>query len=721
MSKKLFTLAVAYFIIFSTLAQTKLLTLDDAFLKYRTTLSPWKLAQLQWIKGTEQFSFIDTTGGTEKLMRGNTSSDKNEALLTLSELNEVIKSNSQDTVAKFPSITWTDAVHFKFTNAGKVFVYDTGTKSLGVVSAPNLGAGAEHEDTDPNSGAIAYTIGNNLYVWFANERLVVTSDSDKNIINGHSVHRDEFGITKGTYWSPSGNLLAFYRMDQTMVTDYPVIDFTKQPAQANLIKYPMAGGKSHQVTLWIYDRIRKVKWQVKTTGDPEQYLTNIAWSPDDKQIYIAVLNRDQNHLQLNCYDAANGNFIKTLFEEHDAKYVHPKNPVLFIKNKPDQFLWLSQRDGYNHIYWYDITGKMKKQITKGNFVVTEIKGFDAKGEKVFFMSTAVSPLNRDLYSYNFKSGRTFKLTEANGVHTVTLNDAGTFFIDDYQSTVSPREVLIADAIMERKNRYLLISPNPLKDYKLGMMKLFTIKASDGTDLYCRQYWPVDFDSTKKYPVIVYQYNGPNVQLITNSWNGGASDLWFQYLAERGYCVFTVDGRGSANRGANFEQAIFRQLGKIELQDQLAGVDYLKTLPYINQQQMGIMGWSYGGFMTTSMMLKYPGIFKAAVAGGPVIDWSYYEIMYTERYMDTPQTNKEGYDENNLTRFADNLRGKLMLIHGTSDDVVVWQHSINFLKACIDKGKQVDYFVYPGHLHNVRGKDRVHLFQKITDYFDANLK
>ena len=394
--------------------------------------------------------------------------------------------------------------------------------------------------------------------------------------------------------------------------------------------------------------------------------------------------------------------------------------MLFVTGNDKQFVWQSERDGFNHLYLYDIDGKLKKQLTKGPFVVTDVLGFDKKGEKIFFISTETGALNRDLYSYHLKANRKLKLTDANGTHRITMNDNYTYFIDDFTSTVSPREILVSDAEKGNKTQYLLIAPNPLKDYYTTPVKLFTIKAADGTDLHCRQFNPIPFDSTKKYPVIVYQYNGPNVQLIFNSWNGGG-DYWFQYMADNGYVVFSVDGRGSANRGLAFEQATFRQLGTIELQDQMAGVAYLKSLPYVDANRMGIYGWSYGGFMTTYMMLQNPDVFKAAVAGGPVIDWSFYEVMYTERYMDTPQNNKAGYDANNLTKQVDKLKGHLMLIHGTSDDVVVWQHSINFVKACVDAGKQVDYFMYPGHLHNVTGKDRPHLFQKITDYFNQHLK
>jgi dipeptidyl-peptidase-4 len=259
----------------------------------------------------------------------------------------------------------------------------------------------------------------------------------------------------------------------------------------------------------------------------------------------------------------------------------------------------------------------------------------------------------------------------------------------------------------------------MKDYKLGKLSIFKLKSEVGDDLYCRMIKPVDFDSTKKYPVLVYLYNGPGVQLINNTWNG-AGDMWLQYMAEHGFVVFTIDGRGSDNRGLAFEQATFRHLGQVEMKDQMVGVNYLKSLKYVDDSRMGLMGWSYGGFMTTSIMTTYPDVFKVAVAGGPVIDWSYYEVMYTERYMDTPKENPDGYKETSLLDKVDKLKGKLMLIHGTQDNVVVWQHSLMFLKTAVDKGKQIDYFVYPGHEHNVIGKDRVHLFDKISEYFISNI-
>ena len=574
-------------------------------------------------------------------------------------------------------------------------------------------------DVADKTSYVAFTEKNNLFVFDGKEKLIVTNDADENIVNGQIVYRDEFGIKKGTYWSPTGNLLAFYRMDQTMVTDYPIIDWTTRPASNHMIKYPMAGDKSHEVTVGVYN-VNTGKTVFLKTGEPkDQYLTNIAWSVDEQHIYLAVLNREQNQLKLNSYNVASGLFEKTLIEEKDEKYIQPMNPLVFVPKHPDQFIWQSERDGFNHLYLYNTSGKLIKQLTKGNWAVTKLEGFDSKGEKIIYTATAESPITRNAYRVDLKKGISTRITFGEGTHTIQLNMNGNYLIDDFQSTVVPRETAVYSS-KGKKINVLKLSENPLKDFQLGALSIFKLKSAAGDDLYCRLYKPVGFDSTKKYPTIVYVYGGPGAQMINNTWNGGANDLWFQYMAERGFVVFTLDNRGSENRGQAFEQAVFQHLGKVEMEDQLVGVNYLKSLTYVDVNRMGLMGWSYGGFMTTTILTQHPNIFKAAVAGGPVIDWTYYEVMYTERYMDTPETNSEGYKEANLLNHVDNLQGKLLLIHGSSDPVVVWQHSMQFLKACIDKGKQVDYFVYPQHEHNVIGKDRVHLFQKITDYFLQNL-
>ena len=703
-----------------TMAQTKLLTMEDAIIKQKTTLAPAKLKQLMWVKGTNTFSYVDTKDSNDLLMIGNAESGKQppQTAATLMQLNDALKTLNYNSFKIFPQILWKNENQFTFETEKKLLAYDLKSKIISVESTRYFGDKAENMDVANKTNYVAFTLKNNLFIYDGKENLIVTNDANENIVNGKSVHREEFGIVKGTFWSPNGGLLAFYRMDQTMVADYPIIDWTTRPAKNNTIKYPMAGDTSHEVTVGIYN-VGTGKTIFLKTGEPkDQYLTNIAWSVNEQTIYIAVLNRDQNDLKLNSYNVATGLFEKTLFEEKDDKYVQPLHPMVFVPKHPDQFIWQSKCDGYNHLYLYDVKGNLIKQLTKGNWGVTDFAGFDEKGTKIFYSSTAESPITRNFYSLDLKKGISAKITSGDGTHTATLNSKGNYIIDNFQSITVPREIAVYST-KGKKIQILKQSENPLKDYKLGQMSIFKLKNENGDDLYCRMFKPVDFDSTKKYPAIVYLYGGPNIQLVNNTWNG-AGDMWLQYMAERGFIVFTLDSRGSDNRGKYFEQATFQHLGTVEMRDQLVGINYLKNLKYVAADRMGLMGWSFGGFMTTSIMTRYPDLFKAAVAGGPVIDWSYYEVMYTERYMDTPLTNPKGYAEANVLNYVDNLKGKLMLIHGTADNVVVSQHSLMFLKACVDKGKQVDYFVYPGHEHNVLGKDRVHLFNKITDYFLQNL-
>ncbi len=729
------TLILASLVLFIqvAVAQTKLLTMEEAIIKQKTTLAPARLKQLMWVKGTDKYSFVDKKENEDVLIIGNAENNKQETVATLKELNDALVKAGLKPLEAFPAMQWNNADQFTFETEKTLIGYVYKAKLISREANRDFGADAEHVDVAKVSNYVAYTIKNNLYVYDFKNKIPVTNDADSNIVNGQSVHRDEFGISKGTYWSPKGDMLAFYRMDQRMVTDYPIIDWTVRPAKVHEIKYPMAGDKSHEVTVGVYNMTKHTTVFLKTGEPKEQYLTNIAWSPDEQHIFIQVLNRDQNEMKLNSYSATTGDFERTFYTQKNDKYVHPMHPIVFLPNKNDEFVLQSEQDsfdqkvGYNHLTYFKFEAVpvhykdlliQNKTNGDGKWAITDFAGFDDKGENLYFSSTAESGITRNFYSMNMKDYKITRLTQGDGTHTVMLSDNKKYFIDNFQSTTVPREISIYDT-KGKKLQTLKQAENPLKDYKLGQLSLFKLKSDSGDDLFCRMFKPVDFDSTKKYPVIVYLYNGPGVQLINNTWNGGG-DMWLQYMAERGYVVFTLDGRGSANRGLAFEQATFRQLGTVEMEDQMVGINYLQSRPWVDSKRMGIMGWSFGGFMTTSIMTRYPAIFKVAVAGGPVIDWSYYEVMYTERYMDTPQTNPDGYKQANVMNHIDNLKGKLLVIHGAQDNVVVWQNSMMFIKACVDKGKQVDYYVYPGHEHNVLGKDRVHLFNKISDYFMQNL-
>jgi len=576
-------------------------------------------------------------------------------------------------------------------------------------------------DFCPTNQSIAFTKGNNLYIRNAtSEPFVVAEDKNESIVYGQAVHRNEFGINKGTFWSPEGNYLAFYRMDESKVGDYPLVDISAREAKLKSIKYPMAGMTSHEVTLGIYNLNTGEIIYLNTGESKDHYLTNISWDPDNRHIYIAELNRDQNHLQLNRYDILTGEKTATLFEEKNEKYVEPQHPLLFLQTQPDKFIWQSRRDGYNHLYLYNTKGELLKQLTSGAFEVDRILGLDKKEQHLFYSANEGNPIEFQTFKLNLKSGKKQQLTQESGVHSTSLNKSRTQLLDRYSNVDTPLNI---DLISSERGAItnLQKANNPYSGYHIPEVTLGSIKADDGeTDLYYRLLKPVDFDPEKKYPVVIYVYGGPHSQGVKNNWMGSTRG-WEIYMAQKGYVIFTLDNRGTSNRGLEFEQSIFRRLGIVETADQIRGVEFLKSLPYIDADRIGVHGWSYGGFMTTNLMLRHPEIFKVGVAGGPVIDWKYYEIMYGERYMDSPQNNPEGYEETNMNNLAGNLKGRFLLIHGDEDPTVVMQHSLSFLKACISAKTYPDFFVYPGHGHNMMGPDRIHLHEKITRYFEDYLK
>jgi len=713
-NKRINVLMLLILLIGSIHSQNKLLTIQDAVLKGRSSLAPKRLLNMTFVPESKLMAYTDKN----EIHFLNIESGAEVSTLSTSDVNAVLGKNKVDSIIFFEGLRFKNANQFYFISKKVEYIYHINKKSVEKSNRKSSENAYEDLEEFKEGEKFAYTKNNNVFVNVNGEDKQVTNDGSYEIVNGKSVHRDEFGIHKGLYWSTEGNALAYYRMDQKDVTDYPIIDWSTYPAQNKNIKYPMAGNKSHYVTLHVYNLKSGSSIQIKTEGPNEQYLTNVSWSLDEKKIYIAIVNREQNHYKLNEYDANTGDFVKTLFEEKDEKYVEPLNPMLFVKNNPKQFIWQSRSDGYNHLYLYNVDGSQVKQLTKGTWEVKSVLGFDEKGEILFFHANEQSPVNQDVYAVNLKSGKMNRITQGNGFHIGLLSKGGDFVIDNFTSSNIPREYSIIQC-KTGKVSSIFKAENPIKDYQTGEWKLFSIKNNEGTDLYCRIFKPVNFDSTKKYPVLVYLYNGPHSQMVTNTWMAGG-ELWYQYMAQKGFIVFTLDGRGTSYRGKAFEQAIHRQLGTLEMEDQLKGIDYLKSLPYVDATRLGVHGWSYGGFMTTSLMSRNPGVFKVGVCGGPVIDWSYYEIMYGERYMDMPQENKEGYDKNNLLNYVDKLKGKLLMIHGAQDNVVVWQHSILYQKKAVEKGVQLDYYVYPGHEHNVLGKDRAHLMEKVTNYFIDNL-
>ena len=586
-------------------------------------------------------------------------------------------------------------------------------------------------DWNAQSRAVAFVKGDNLYVCNAQgTHKQLTKDGSRDIVYGQSVHRDEFGIYKGTFWSNDGQKLAFYRMDQSMVADYPLVDIDTRIATETPIRYPMAGEKSHLVTVGIYD-LKTDKTVYLNTGDPtDRYFTNIAWSPDGKLIYLIELNRAQNHYSLDAYDATTGNKTATLYTESSDKYVHPMHAITFLPWDNSRFILQSEKDGYNHLYLFDTSGKQIKQLTTGKWIVVDLMGFNAKTKEAIILSTEASPIQNNLYAVNLQTGARRLLdngkgchantTGEGGSHKIALSSSGQWILDSYTEPTVPRNIDIVNVASAKATRYFT-ADNPWKGYTVPECSCGTIKAADGTtDLYYRMVKPTNFDPNKKYPTIIYVYGGPGVRNVEARWHYWSRG-WETYMAQKGYLLFILDNRGSSARGLAFEQATFHHLGVEEVKDQMKGVGFLTSLPYVDKDRMGVHGWSFGGFMTTNLITSHPEVFKVGVAGGPVIDWKWYEVMYGERYMGTPQNNPKGYAESSLLPKAKNLKGKLQIITGMNDPVVVPQHCLNFLQECIKVGTQPDFFVYPGEPHNMRGHQSTHLHERISQYFDDYLK
>ena len=620
-------------------------------------------------------------------------------------------------------------------------------------------SGQQANDWNKTSKATAYIEDYQLFIADAQgKKRQLTSDGSREVVYGSAVHRNEFGIDKGTFWSPDGKHLAFYRMDQSMVADYPQVDIFPREATYEPDKYPMAGMTSHQVTIGVYDLAtdRTVYLQTpagSVCGDsiatstvvggsaadtssaaPAVYFSNISWSPDGKTLYLFELNRAQNDCRLVSYDAATGKRLAELYRETSDKYVEPLHPIQFLPWDDSLFLLQSQRDGYNHLYIYNKKGQLQRQLTSGPWVVLEVVGFNKDQKSVIIEANKQHPLHRQIYSVNIDNGQMMPLTTADGIHHATLSPSGRYLFDRWSAPTLPRAIdiitvpsgstlngTVPSGSAAGKITRLLTASDPWSDYQQPLFECGTIKAADGTtDLYYRMVKPHDFDPAKQYPTVVYVYGGPHAHNVDASWHWH-SRSWETYMAQKGYIIFILDNRGSENRGRDFEQVTYRQLGQVEMQDQMQGVAFLKSLPYVDANRLGVHGWSFGGFMTISLMLNYPDTFKVGVAGGPVIDWKWYEVMYGERYMSTPQNNPEGYEKISLINKAGNLKGRLQIITGYNDPTVVPQHSLSFLDACVKAGTQPDFFAYPGEGHNMRGHASVHLHERITRYFDDYLK
>lgn len=714
------------FLLVGSIAFAQKLTIEETVTGPRKYAPSTQTAQ-QWRKDSKSITYI-SSDLTNLLEKSAANGWEESTLATKAEFEAALKAKfptEEFTLRTFPTaITWKTSNTFETEVASKTnnykVIYNVATKQISsAIGYSNEGAQAKFA----SNNNVAWLKDNNIRITSNDKNIEVTNDTNPAIINGsENVHRQEFGIKSGMWWNASGTQLAYYRKDETMVGNYPITNWNEREAVNKDIKYPMAGMTSENVTLIVYDLATGKKVTLQTGEPKEQYLTMVSWEPTGKYIFIGVLNRDQNHLKFNKYDASTGAFVKTLFEEKATTWVEPQHDITFIPNNPTQFIYQTDFNGYNQMYLYNTDGKLIKNLGFKDVVVTNLLGFDASNSKINYIGTANNGLDRQLFQVDIKSGKTLQLTTVSGTHNASVSSDGMMVLDQYSNTTTPNEISILNIKTKMANTTLVKAENPFTGkIDLPKIEMVTLTSPDGkTPLNGRIIYPANFDATKKYPVMVYVYGGSHAQLVTNKWLGGAG--YFDiYMAQQGYVVFTLDNRGSDARGKRFCDVNHRNLGVNEMADQMKGVEFLKSKSFVDADKIGVFGWSFGGFMTTSLLTSQPDTFKVGVAGGPVIDWKYYEIMYGERYMDTPQDNPEGYAKTSLLDKVKNLKGRLLLIHGAQDPVVVQQHSMNFIEASIKAGKQVDYFLYPNHEHNVSGRDRIHMYAKIADYFDVHLK
>jgi len=706
---------ITFVFFFLVLVQTALSQTDKkevdittAVMEQYRSLGPKTISGFHWLPNQR---FVHS-GENDDLLVRNMDGDTLHHL-QLSAINEGLNDYNGDTL---PRLRIAEVADGKVFLSGKRMFFSMNPDGSELQQVLTYPENAENITFHASSISVTYTVGPNVFYKSSGspERQVTNHTVESEVSAGIAIHRSEFGIRNGLFWSEDGKMIGFYEMDESDVTDYPLADYSTIPGEPRPLKYPMAGQTSHTARVGIYDTTRDTTYYLKTTGPKDQYYTNFTFSPDGKKAYIAIVNRGQDKMQLNAYNAGTGAFEKTLFTEEDEAYVEPERPPIFLKD--GRFLWFSERDGFDHLYLYKADGTMISQVTSGNFDVLDYHGQVDGG---ILVEVVEGLMSEALAIADLNTGKLRKLTKDESSFSVSFDSESKLFLVREQSMTLANDVYLMN-VKGKKVLNLVEADDPLTEYQMGDIELPVLEASEGTKLQGRLIKPHDFDPDMKYPVIVYVYGGPHAQMITNNRTAGAP-LWMFHAANRGYVIFTVDGRGSGHRGLAFEQSPFRNLGDVEMEDQLAGVDYLKTLPYVDSTKMAVHGWSYGGFMTTSLMLRQPGVFGVGVAGGPVTDWSLYEIMYTERYMDTPLENPEGFEKAKLNQYVENLQGDLLLIHGLDDNVVVPQHSYSLLESFVDAGVQVDFFVYPGHPHNVRGKDRIHLMTKVLDYIDLHLE
>lgn len=647
---------------------------------------------------------------------------------TLEKVNNIIDTKNHKELQSIDSYTFDKTENkiliatnsnpiFRHSFTADYFVYDISSKKLTKFTDKKI-----QEPTFSSDGSkIAYAFENNLYVYdvISQTHLQITNDGKKNaIINGITdwVYEEEFAFVKAYDWNTSGEKIAFIRFDETNVPEFSMDLYNEglYPTQS-VFKYPKAGEKNAIVSLHIYDLKTNTTKKINLGNYTDFYIPRIKWTNDNNTLSVHVMNRHQNNLDLHFVDTNSGN-TQIILNEKDKAYIDVTDNLTFLED--NSFIWTSEKDGYNHIYHYDKNGKLKKQITSGNWEVTNYYGFDEKNKTIYYQSVENGSINRDVYSIKINGKSKTRLSSKTGTNNAIFSPNFQYFINTYSSAINAPTFTLNESKTGALIKQIVINneiEEKLAQYNIAPKEFFTLTTSKGNELNAWMIKPKNFDTSKKYPVFMYQYSGPGSQSVANQWNS-SNDYWYYMLAQKGYIVVCVDGRGTGYKGAEFKKVTYKELGKYEVEDQIDAAKIIGNYPYVDKSRIGIFGWSYGGFMSSNCILKGNDVFKTAIAVAPVTSWRYYDSVYTERYMQTPQENAGGYDDNSPINHVEKLKGNYLLIHGTADDNVHVQNTMKMIEALVQANKQFDWAIYPDKNHGIYGgKTRLQLYTKMTNF------
>ena len=721
-------------------AQSKELSLDDV-LRRGPMLSPRGMAGLAWRPGTDTFSYLERTASGAAWVAQAAESGEKVVLAADPEWRAALKAAGVDGVplTALLGAEWRDdgkAVWLQL--PGKLCLVEV--SPLAIKPQYEVPAEATAIAFTKDRRAAAFVEDFNIHVRKTDGSVkAVTEGGFRDLTHGVSVSREEFGIKDGLWWSADGRRLAFYREDKRPIDPYPYVDWSGKPAKSLPGRYPMAGRRGSIVSVGVYDTADDSVIWLQSDPSVDEYLTNVTWDLKGERLFVAHVNRAQNEMKLVSYDARTGAIGATLLEEKDPEWIEPESGPIFIPGKEGEFLWFSYRDGRRHLYRHAADGHLMQQVTAGAMDVAAFRGFDAKNEFFFFESSGLDPRHQHLFRGSLAAPTAAvtgagagagvaiapvpatQITGGRGQHDARISTDGRFVVDRHSNLELPLAVDLL-TIDGKVLRRVFECPNPLKDFAMGKEEFFTVKAKDQSDLYGHVIWPPNASKEHPAPVYLYVYGGPHAQIVVDSWalGPGIRNLWMQWLAAQGFVVLRLDNHGTPNRGIEFMQAIHRRLGTVEIDDQLAGLDHILASGLADPTRVAVHGWSYGGFMTLSLLSRAPDRFRCGIAGAPVTDWSFYETGYGERYMDTPEENPEGYKTAAPKKHAKDIKGRLLLVQGTADDTVVWQHTVDFVDACVKAGVDFDYFIYPGQLHGLNGPSSEHFYRKMTSFLKREL-